>query len=373
MNCPNCNHPLAPNGKFCPVCGTPVVSEEFSSAKTQVMEDMPPTQEYAPQQPSPYGNAAQEPSPAAGESPQQYGDSYQQSAGYQPPAAPDAYDYQPPAQQQSGYNQYQPQQNDYSEQFRQYQQPSQYGASNPSQPNGKPNMNKKNNMPLIIVLIVLAVLLVGGAIFAVIMIVNSNKGGSQPATSPTAAVTTTVNGSSSKAQSSAQQQTSAQEQTSAQSSREESSQAQTSAQSSREESSQAQQSGAAPYSGSHAVKNSAGVTLAEADSIHADDKEAEAKLKQYMTDSKVETTMEEDSYSGVIYIQGNAVVYELTMKVDVTEAQKQSLQTYLEEDISELSPSLKEGREESGVADMVIVYAYIAKDGSLIAGGVCDK
>ena len=372
MNCPNCNHPIPQNGKFCPVCGTPVVTDAFSSAKTRVMEDTPPTQEYVPAQP--YESAPQAPRPAAGASPQQYGDPFRQPAGYQPPAAPDAYDYQPPSQQQGEYDINQPQQNNYSEQFRQYQQPSQYGASNPSQqsgnPNGKPNPPKKNNMPLIIVLIVLGVLLVGGAIFAVIMIVNSAKGGNQPATSPTAAVTTTVNGSSSQAQSSQQQSS----QSSAQSSQAQSSAAQSSqTQSSSAQSSQQQSSQSTPYSGSHTIKSSSGVVLAEADSIHADDSEAEAKLKKYMTDNDVETSIDEDDYSGVCYIKGNAVVYELTLKIDLTDAQKQTLQTYLTEELDELSPTLKEGREESGVDDMVIVYAYLGKDGSLVAGGVCDK
>ena len=99
-------------------------------------------------------------------------------------------------------------------------------------------------------------------------------------------------------------------------------------------------------------------------------------MQQYLAENDeagLEKSLSNDTYATDIFIQGNAVVYQMTFRTDLTDTQKQSLKTYIDDNMSDMSSSLKDGREESGVADMVIVCAYLAKDGSLIAGGVCDK
>ena len=335
MNCPNCNNPLNPNQKFCSVCGAP-------AAQAPVNTDNAPQNNFAP-------------------SPQEY-------------PAPSPQEYPAPSSAQGAAGAFAPeppQQNNYAQPYA--PQPP-YGA--PQGPGGSGNQPpKKSNTPLIIVIVVLAVLLVGGGIFTAIMLLNKDKG-DEKKDSTTTQSTSASSDASSKAQSSLDF-TGNTSQSSSYGWDDSSSSSQSSYgrddSSSDTQSSYVQDSSSAA-SVNHKVINSSGIVLADDPAINADDEDAEDIINDYFSENSELADVFEQNANGLatakIYGVGNAMVVECTMTIDLNSAQTSAIADATGSAVASLQSMLSGMRSEVGVDDMVVVIAYLEKDGTYISGGV---
>ena len=156
MICPKCNAQVPPNQRFCGNCGNDLSAvqaapaEPLDTAKTMAADEFD-NYGYQPQQPE-----------------QNY-------------APQDNYGYQPQQPSQSGYS-YQSANNDFSDKFAQYNQPSQYSKPNGSgyagysmQQNGVMVQKKVN--PKIIIIIVVSVLAITGIVLGIVLGVKACNGG----------------------------------------------------------------------------------------------------------------------------------------------------------------------------------------------------
>ena len=174
MICPKCNAQVPPNQRFCGNCGNDLSAvqaapaEPLDTAKTMAADEFD-NYGYQPQQPE--QNYA--PQDNYGYQPQQSEQNY---------APQDSYGYQPQQQPaQSGYS-YQSANNDFSDKFAQYNQPSQYSKPNGSgyagysmQQNGVMVQKKVN--PKIIIIIVVSVLAITGIVLGIVFGVKACNGG----------------------------------------------------------------------------------------------------------------------------------------------------------------------------------------------------
>ncbi len=408
MNCPNCNHPLTPDSKFCGACGAPVPQSDFADDKTKAADEFA-TRVFEPQQDKTVAAdefaarafepqedktqiADEFPAPSQGFyapknefstqtaeiPPQDYDDPFRRDAStYQQPDDP-AEPVQP--------------RYDHGTQFR---QPSpQAGAPGPK--SGSQPPKKNNKTALIVIIAVVSVLLIGGGVFLAIWLVNSNSGENsggktssalslQSSEYSSSLVSNDLYSSSEIEQSSEEESVtsyfSSEDESSSQSS-EESSYIESSRESSEESSEYSSQDessdlSSAPVSssgGRQNITNDSGVEIANDPSINADDHEAEQKLNDYISGSYADSLIEamsNDEYSGKIYAKGNALVYEMTMLSDIPEAQKEQLKITASLLETSMSGYVEQSRKESGVDNMVMVYAYLDADGSPITSAVC--
>ena len=173
MICPKCNAQVPPNQRFCGNCGNDLSAvqaapaEPLDTAKTMAADEFD-NYGYQPQQPE--QNYA--PQDNYGYQPQQPEQNY---------APQDNYGYQPQQPSQSGYS-YQSANNDFSDKFAQYNQPSQYSKPNGSgyagysmQQNGVMVQKKVN--PKIIIIIVVSVLAITGIALGIVFGVSACNGG----------------------------------------------------------------------------------------------------------------------------------------------------------------------------------------------------
>ena len=339
MNCPNCFSPLRPNQKFCDVCGTKIEAPHMEVDKTVAADKVPTPREP---QPAPWEQqtAQPEPQPAPWE---------QQTAQPEPQPAP--WD---------------------SQQYQQYRQPS--GMPGTRQGDGSLPPQKNSNLPIIIVAIVLAVLIVGGGVVAAILIFG-NKGNDHKNDSSVAAsvVQSSEEESSNKWDLSLPDSSTSGQESShiIQFSRTESSRIE----SSRIESSRTEpgSSSSGTVSGdSHTIVDKNGLVIAEDDLIQSDDIAAQQQLDNYIKASGTETTITSNSMTGEIFAKGNAIVYEFTYTVALTDEQEELLAERVAEMEDYSAGLVTQIREESGVDNAIIVYAYVSVDGRLLASLAVD-
>ena len=376
MNCPNCFSPLRPNQKFCDVCGTKIEAPQMEVDKTVAADKVPTPREPQPApweqqtaqpepQPAPWEQQTAQPEPQPAPWEQQTAQPGMQEPAWQPPQQ-DA--WQPPQPAQDPWQQPKPDAapDNYSQQYQQYRQPS--GMPGTRQGDGSLPPQKNSNLPIIIVAIVLAVLIVGGGVVAAILIFG-NKGNDHKNDSSVAAsvVQSSEEESSNKWDLSLPDSSTSGQESShiIQFSRTESSRIE----SSRIESSRTEpgSSSSGTVSGdSHTIVDKNGLVIAEDDLIQSDDIAAQQQLDNYIKASGTETTITSNSMTGEIFAKGNAIVYEFTYTVALTDEQEELLAERVAEMEDYSAGLVTQIREESGVDNAIIVYAYVSVDGRLL-------
>ena len=396
MNCPNCFSPLRPNQKFCDVCGTKIEAPHMEVDKTVAADKVPTPREPQPApweqqtvqpepqpapweqqtaqpepQPAPWEQQTAQPEPQPAPWEQQTAQPGMQEPAWQPPQQ-DA--WQPPQPAQDPWQQPKPDAapDNYSQQYQQYRQPS--GMPGTRQGDGSLPPQKNSNLPIIIVAIVLAVLIVGGGVVAAILIFG-NKGNDHKNDSSVAAsvVQSSEEESSNKWDLSLPDSSTSGQESShiIQFSRTESSRIE----SSRIESSRTEpgSSSSGTVSGdSHTIVDKNGLVIAEDDLIQSDDIAAQQQLDNYIKASGTETTITSNSMTGEIFAKGNAIVYEFTYTVALTDEQEELLAERVAEMEDYSAGLVTQIREESGVDNAIIVYAYVSVDGRLLASLAVD-
>lgn len=169
MNCPDCNRPIEPNQRFCAGCGRKLqpdaLETENSAAANPVESPIPVSAPQPEKAPAPWSFTPGEsaaPRPSVGE-----------------PAAPPAYEPPaPPAYTQPDAPQFQPPQQPerrFDEQFRRYQQPSQFSGTQPAYQQGynAPVAPKKGFSPKLLIALIVAVAVVAGAVIGGIFLLRS--------------------------------------------------------------------------------------------------------------------------------------------------------------------------------------------------------
>ena len=125
-----------------------------------------------------------------------------------------------------------------------------------------------------------------------------------------------------------------------------------------------------------ALTNENGVVLMENPAIHAGDSAAQEKLEQYLQAhnalSAAAANLSSDYYTAKVFAKGNAVVLEMDVTADLTDAQKQSLSGTAEAIKQNADYSLAKGRTDSGVSDMVVVIAFVGRDNTVLASALSD-
>lgn len=124
----------------------------------------------------------------------------------------------------------------------------------------------------------------------------------------------------------------------------------------------------------HKLKNANGVVLIEDDSINVNNSDAQAKLEKYMDDNNIAdyaSSMSTDSYTANIYAKGNALVYEMTMTIEVTDVMKEALSSTADSFKDSMNSAVTQARTETGIDDLVIVAAYVDENGEVLTSVVC--
>ena len=356
MICPKCFKELEPNQKFCPYCGTMITEPAPAPAEASVMnenltatadiDDIPAPQSYRPEEQP----AWSQPEQPAYQAPEQ--------SAYQPPEQPA---YQPVPPYQGSGQPYQPDpvspKKDFSQQFQQYQQ----GSGMPGTRQGDGSLPPdKNKTPLIIAIVIAAVVLIGAAVFAAVWIFGGcdKKSDSSSSSQSTSAVSTTSKDESSNSTSDAQ---------SSQSSY------QTDDSSNITESSKIDDTSAPmPVPGSaNEIVNRDGLKLAEDPDINSGDSDSQEKINGALKASNMPESINLGVMTVYTYAQGNALVYEYKYTAPMSSEDRSEAVKTLEELPSKSTATLSTLRTQTGVTNMVMVYAYVDSDGSLVSSAVC--
>ena len=370
MNCPNCFKELEPNQKFCPYCGTkisepeyaPAIEPEYDEVKT-LAADFDELPELEPAQPE--EQSAWQPSAQPAEQPvQQYQPTEQPVQQYQPTEQP-VQQYRPTEQP---VQQYQPDpispKKDFSQQYQQYQQGS--GMAGTRQGDGSLPPDK-NKTPLIIAIVIAAVVLIGAGVFAAIWIFGGcdNKNGKDSSSSSSSSQSTEADSSKTDGDSS----TAGGDSSDFFGSDTQSSQ---SSAWSFDSSDTDYSSAVVPQPGnSNTVVNKAGLELAEDSAIDSDNSVSEAKITSALKASNMNDKIELGVMTIYIYAQGNALVYEYVYTSPISSADRAEVVSNVDNLPSKSTQTLTNLRTQTGVSDMVMVYAYVDSDGSLITSAVC--
>ena len=348
MNCPKCFKELEPNQKFCPYCGTMITEPVPAPAEAPVMNEnltatadidyIPAPQSYQPEEQPAWSQPEQ---PA-----------------YQAPEQPVG---QPVPPYQGSGQPYQPDpvspKKDFSQQFQQYQQ----GTGMPGTRQGDGSLPPdKNKTPLIIAIVIAAVVLIGAAVFAAVWIFGGcdKKNDSSSSSQSTSAVSTTTKDESSNSTSDAQ---------SSQSSY------QTDDSSNITESSKIDDTSAPmPVPGSaNEIVNRDGLKLAEDPDIDSGDSYSQEKINSALKASNMPESINLGVMTVYTYAQGNALVYEYKYTAPMSSEERAEAVKTLEELPSKSTATLSTLRTQTGVTNMVMVYAYVDSDGSLVSSAVC--
>ena len=368
MNCPKCFKELEPNQKFCPYCGTMITEPVPAPAEAPVMnenltatadiDDIPAPQSYQPEE-QPAWSQPEQPAYQAPEQP-----------AYQPPEQPVG---QPVPPYQGSGQPYQPDpvspKKDFSQQFQQYQQ----GTGMPGTRQGDGSLPPdKNKTPLIIAIVIAAVVLIGAAVFAAVWIFGGcdKKSDSSSSSQSTSAVSTTTKDESSNSTSDAQSSQSSY-QTDDSSNITESSKIDDS--SNITESSKIDDTSAPmPVPGSaNEIVNRDGLKLAEDPDIDSGDSYSQEKINSALKASNMPESINLGVMTVYTYAQGNALVYEYKYTAPMSSEDRSEAVKTLEELPSKSTATLSTLRTQTGVTNMVMVYAYVDSDGTLVSSAVC--
>lgn len=121
----------------------------------------------------------------------------------------------------------------------------------------------------------------------------------------------------------------------------------------------------------HELKNDKGIVLITDDAIDVSDADAQKKLEQFVQSDAAQDTKDSltnEQMNADITAKGNAVVFELTLTEELTAEQEVLVQSSAKTLLS--STDIKEGRSETGVDNMVVVYAVISKSGSVLGSDI---
>lgn len=121
----------------------------------------------------------------------------------------------------------------------------------------------------------------------------------------------------------------------------------------------------------HEVKNAKGIVLCTDDAIDTSATKAQNKIEEYMKANDADDLKKNMSgpFADVdIFASGNAMVVTLSMKTDLNEEEPSVAQ----ESFLSMAKAIdvKEGRAETGVDDLVVVYAVISKDGKVLSSDI---
>lgn len=121
----------------------------------------------------------------------------------------------------------------------------------------------------------------------------------------------------------------------------------------------------------HELKNDKGIVLMTDDAIDVSNANAQKKLEQFIQSDAAQQTKQSltnEQMNADIYAKGNAVVFELALTAELTAEQEALVQSSAKSLLS--STDIKEGRSDTGVDNMVVVYAVISKSGSVLASDI---
>ena len=368
MICPKCFKELEPNQKFCPYCGTMITQPVPTPSEAPVMnenltvtadiDEIPAQQSYRPEE-QPAWSQPEQPAYQAPEQP-----------AYQPPEQPAG---QPAPPYQGSGQPYQPDpvspKKDFSQQFQQYQQ----GSGMPGTRQGDGSLPPdKNKTPLIIAIVIAAVVLIGAAVFAAVWIFGGcdKKSDSSSSSQSTSAVSTTTKDESSNLTSDTQSSQSSSQTDDASNITESS---KTDDSSNITESSKIDDTSApVPVPGSATeVVNRDGLKLAEDSDIDSGDSDSQEKINGALTASNMPDSIDLGVMTVYTYAEGNVLVYEYKYTDPISNEDKATVIKNLEEIPSKSTATLTSLRTQTGVANMIMVYAYVDSDGSLISSAVC--
>ena len=377
MNCPNCFKELGANQKFCPYCGTkisepeyaPTVEPEYDEVKT-VAADFDELPELEPAQPveQPIEQPVEQPvwqqpveQPAQPYQPveqpvQQYQPAQQPAQPYQPTEQP-AQPYQPdPISPKK----------DFSQQYQQYQQGS--GMAGTRQGDGSLPPDK-NKTPLIIAIVIAAVVLIGAGVFAAIWIFGGcDKKGDDSSSSSSSSQSTEADSSKTGDDSSTAGGDSSD------SSDFFGSDTQSSQSSAWSFDSSDTDFSSAPVpkpENSNVVVNHEGLELAEDSAIDSGNSVSESKITSALKASNMNDKIELGIMTVYIYAQGNALVYEYKYAEPISSTDRAEVMSNVKSLPSKSTQTLTTLRTQTGVSDMVMIYAYVDSDGTLITSAVC--
>ena len=124
-----------------------------------------------------------------------------------------------------------------------------------------------------------------------------------------------------------------------------------------------------------ALTNENGVVLTDNPAVHPNDADAQAKIEQYLQSQNFAAktaNLSSDYYTARTFAKGNAIVLEMDVTADLTDAQKQALNGTAEAIKTNMDFSLAQGRSATGVSDLVIVAVFVDKDNTVLASALSD-
>ena len=223
----------------------------------------------------------------------------------------------------------------------------------PAHDDGMPP-KKNNKLPLIIIAVSLAVLLIGVGVFLAMKFLDKGKDSEKQESSAVSSSVQTDSGDKNSKSDKSQPDDSKTEDSEPDDSKPESSKT--------------------TSQGSHQIYSSSGVLLAENDAIDASDKDAQEKLQSYLdNDSSLKESIEMVAGSNTevsVYAKGNAVVCEINATEELGSARKAIIKSTTSVLSQPLNAMIGEMRSETGVDNLVGVYAYVDKTGELVTNTV---
>lgn len=117
----------------------------------------------------------------------------------------------------------------------------------------------------------------------------------------------------------------------------------------------------------HELKDNEGIVLYTDDAINTSDTASQAKIESYMKDKGVdalEKSLTTDQMEAKLFAKGNVMVFRIALKNDMTDEQASALETSTFGSVKSID--IKEGRSETGADAMVVVYAFLNKDGKVL-------
>ena len=117
----------------------------------------------------------------------------------------------------------------------------------------------------------------------------------------------------------------------------------------------------------HELINNNGVSLITDDAINTNDTGAQEKIDEYLSDGNAEQikpSFVNDQMSVDIFAKGNAIVMEFYITVELSDEQKAIVKENLPPKMKSIN--VNDGRNETGVENLVVVYALFDRNNELI-------